>query len=85
MNVANQFEALGVRPERQRGGCAAAAGNHATAGNYYLRAANYYYCGERMIEPGMLEQRIRQLDASRYPVDHISSWAARRAAEAAKS
>jgi len=31
---------------------AVAEGNHATAGNYYLRAANYYYCGERMVEPG---------------------------------
>lgn len=31
---------------------AAAEGRHATAGNYYLRAAMYYYTGERMIEPG---------------------------------
>ena len=45
------------RIRRARRRCAAAAGNHATAGNYYLRAANYYYCGERMIEPGDQEAR----------------------------
>ena len=27
-------------------------GTHATAGNYYLRAGNYYYTGERMVPPG---------------------------------
>ena len=31
---------------------AAAEGRDATAGNYYLRAAMYYYTGERMVEPG---------------------------------
>jgi dienelactone hydrolase len=31
---------------------AAADGRHATAGNYYIRAANYYYTGERMVPPG---------------------------------
>lgn len=31
---------------------AAAAGHQATAGNYYLRAAMYYYTGERMVPPG---------------------------------
>ena len=35
---------------------AAADGRHATAGNYYLRAANYYYTGERMVPPG--EQKL---------------------------
>ena len=38
---------------------------------------------ERMIEAGTLEQRIRQLDPSRYPVDSFVRWAARRAREAA--
>lgn len=27
-------------------------GHHRTAGNYYLRAGNYYYTGERFIAPG---------------------------------
>lgn len=31
---------------------AAADGRDATAGNCYLRAGNYYYTGERMVEPG---------------------------------
>jgi alpha-beta hydrolase superfamily lysophospholipase len=31
---------------------AASEKRDATAGNYYLRAGNYYYTGERMIEPG---------------------------------
>ena len=31
---------------------AAAEGRDATAGNYYLRAAMYYYTGERMVPPG---------------------------------
>jgi dienelactone hydrolase len=31
---------------------AAAAGHHATAGNYYLRAGMYYFTGERMVPPG---------------------------------
>ncbi len=31
---------------------AAAQGRHATAGNNYLRAGNYYYTGERMLPPG---------------------------------
>jgi hypothetical protein len=38
---------------------------------------------EHMIEAGTLELRIRQLDPSRHPVNSISAWAARRAAEAA--
>ena len=38
---------------------------------------------ERMIQASVLEQRIRQLDPLLHPVDHISAWAARRAAEAA--
>jgi alpha-beta hydrolase superfamily lysophospholipase len=36
---------------------AAAEGRDATAGNAYLRAAMYYYTGERMIEPG--EHKLR--------------------------
>ena len=32
---------------------------NATAGNYYLRAGNYYYTGERMVPPG--EQEARHL------------------------
>lgn len=40
---------------------------------------------EGMIEPATLQQRIRQLDASRHPVDRISAWAARRGAEASQS
>jgi hypothetical protein len=35
---------------------AAAEGRDATAGNYYLRAGNYFYTGERMIPPG--EQKL---------------------------
>jgi hypothetical protein len=35
---------------------AAAAGHHATAGNYYLRAGMYYFTGERMVPPG--EQKM---------------------------
>ena len=31
---------------------AARAGNQATAGNYFLRAGQYYYTGERMVPPG---------------------------------
>ncbi|MGH8666129.1 MAG: alpha/beta hydrolase family protein, partial [Burkholderiales bacterium] len=31
---------------------AAAEGRHATAGNCYLRAGNYYYTAERMVAPG---------------------------------
>jgi len=38
---------------------------------------------ENMVEAGTLEQRIRQLDPSLHPVNSISAWAARRAAEAA--
>ena len=37
---------------------AAARGNHATAGNCYLRAGNYYYTGERMVPPGELKTAI---------------------------
>jgi hypothetical protein len=38
---------------------------------------------EHMVEAGTLEQRTRQLDPLRHPVNNISAWAARRAAEAA--
>jgi hypothetical protein len=38
---------------------------------------------EKMIAAQTLERRIRQLDASRHPVDAISAWAARRIEEAA--
>src|SRR6185312_9949954 len=31
---------------------AASEKRDATAGNYYLRAGNYYYTGERMVPPG---------------------------------
>ena len=34
------------------GDAAAAAGNHATAGNQYLRAGSYYYTGERFVPLG---------------------------------
>jgi len=43
--------AVAERVERS-GDAAAAAGHHATAGNCYLRAGNYYYTGERMVPPG---------------------------------
>jgi alpha-beta hydrolase superfamily lysophospholipase len=46
---------MGERLERV-GDAAAAEGRDATAGNAYLRAAMYYYTGERMIEPG--EQKL---------------------------
>lgn len=46
-----EWTALAARLER-RADAAAAAGRHATAGNYYLRAAMYYYTGERMVPPG---------------------------------
>ena len=48
------WEEWGALAERiERGGDdAAARGHQATAGNCYLRAGNYYYTGERMIEPG---------------------------------
>ncbi len=46
-----EWGAMGARME-----CAAdaasAEGRDATAGNYYLRAAMYYYTGERMLVPG---------------------------------
>ena len=38
---------------------------------------------EHMVEAATLERRIRQLDPAQHPVDNISAWAARRAAEAA--
>lgn len=40
---------------------------------------------EHMIDAATLEQRIRKLDAAVHPVDHISAWASRRAAEAGSS
>jgi alpha-beta hydrolase superfamily lysophospholipase len=46
---------MGERLERVAD-AAAAEGRDATAGNSYLRAAMYYYTGERMIEPG--EQKL---------------------------
>jgi alpha-beta hydrolase superfamily lysophospholipase len=46
---------MGERLERV-GDAAAAEGRDATAGSAYLRAAMYYYTGERMIEPG--EQKL---------------------------
>ena len=47
--------AMGARIERAAD-AAAAERRDATAGNYYLRAANYYYTGERMVPPG--EQKL---------------------------
>jgi alpha-beta hydrolase superfamily lysophospholipase len=46
---------MGERLERVAD-AAASEGREATAGNTYLRAAMYYYTGERMIEPG--EQKL---------------------------
>ena len=48
------WEEWGAMGERIQGYAdkAAAEKRDATAGNYYLRAGNYYYTGERMIEPG---------------------------------
>jgi alpha-beta hydrolase superfamily lysophospholipase len=46
---------MGERLERVAD-AAASEGREATAGNAYLRAAMYYYTGERMIEPG--EQKL---------------------------
>ncbi|HEV8519854.1 MAG TPA: alpha/beta fold hydrolase [Burkholderiales bacterium] len=58
---------------------AAAQGRDATAGNYYLRAGNYYYTGERMLPPGAqkLEMYRKSLRCSheglkrRYPTLEI--------------
>jgi alpha-beta hydrolase superfamily lysophospholipase len=49
-----EWGAMGARMERAAE-AAAAEGRHATAGNYYLRAAMYYYTGERMVVPGELK------------------------------
>jgi alpha-beta hydrolase superfamily lysophospholipase len=46
-----EWTAMGARMERAAEK-AAAESRQATAGNYYLRAAMYYYTGERMVEPG---------------------------------
>lgn len=46
-----EWTAMGERIERTAD-AAAAEGRDATAGNYYLRAAMYYYTGERMVPPG---------------------------------
>jgi alpha-beta hydrolase superfamily lysophospholipase len=48
------WEEWGAMGERIEGYAktAVAEKRDATAGNYYLRAGNYYYTGERMIEPG---------------------------------
>ena len=37
---------------------AASEGRSATAGNYYLRAGNYYYTGERMVPPSAKKTEI---------------------------
>jgi alpha-beta hydrolase superfamily lysophospholipase len=50
-----EWAAEAERVERV-GDAAAAEGRHATAGNCYLRAGNYYYTGERMVPPG--EQKL---------------------------
>ena len=47
--------ALAARMERQADQ-AAAERRDATAGNYYIRAGQYYYTGERMVPPG--EQKL---------------------------
>ncbi|MDB5867223.1 MAG: dipeptidyl aminopeptidase/acylaminoacyl-peptidase-like protein [Betaproteobacteria bacterium] len=46
-----EWSAIGARAERTAD-AAAAEHRDATAGNYYLRACNYYYTGERMLPPG---------------------------------
>lgn len=50
-----EWGAMGARMERAAD-AARAEGRDATAGNYYLRAAMYYYTGERMVVPG--EQKL---------------------------
>lgn len=52
-----EWGALGGRIEREADK-AAAQGRNATAGNYYLRAGNYYYTGERMLPPGPEKSEI---------------------------
>lgn len=42
-DMARRIEAYGDAAERE--------GNRLTAGSYYLRAATYYFCGERFIAP----------------------------------
>jgi dipeptidyl aminopeptidase/acylaminoacyl peptidase len=49
--------AMGARLE-QAAVAAVAAGNQATAGNYYLRAGMYYFTGERFVPPGELKREI---------------------------
>jgi len=39
----------------QRADAAAAEGRQFTAGNYYIRAGNYYFTGERFVPPGDLK------------------------------
>lgn len=46
-----EWNAMAARVEKQAD-LAAKENRDATAGNYYLRAGNYYYTGERMIPPG---------------------------------
>jgi len=46
-----EWTAMGERLERAADE-AASKGREATAGNYYLRAAMYYFTGERMVPPG---------------------------------
>jgi alpha-beta hydrolase superfamily lysophospholipase len=52
-----EWAAMGERLERFAD-TAAAEGRDATAGNYYLRAAMYYYTGERMVPPGAQKTSI---------------------------
>lgn len=49
--------AMAARLE-QTADAAAARGQEHTAGNYYLRAGNYYYTGERFIPPGDAKREV---------------------------
>jgi len=46
-----EWSAVAARIE-QAADTAVAEGRQETAGNYYIRAGNYYYAGERMLPPG---------------------------------
>ena len=73
-----EWGAVAAQVEREAD-AAAAQGRDATAGNYYLRAGNYYYTGERMLPPGAqkLEMYRKSLRCSheglkrRYPTLEI--------------
>jgi alpha-beta hydrolase superfamily lysophospholipase len=54
---AEEWSRVAARLERVAD-TAAKEGRDATAGNYYLRAAMYYYTGERMVEPGERKTEI---------------------------